>query len=332
MSDQTLPRHANIVIIGGGIIGCSIAYHLAKRGATDVVVLERQQLTSGTTWHAAGLVSMLWPTPTLTNLAKYTHELYASLEAETGQATGYRRTGSISLARSDERLEELKRLASTLSTFGVENEMIDLTRLEALYPGINTDGVAGAMYVAGDGQTNPIDTTMALAKGARMHGATILEGIKVEEILVEKGTAVGARTAQGEIRAEQVVLTGGLWSRDIAAQIGVDLPLYACEHFYVVTEPMAGLTKRPVLRDFDKGVYYKEDAGKLLVGWFETHAKGCPMSQIAEDFSFGEFPFDMDHIEDYLMASIETFPPLGEAGINTFFNGPESFTNDNSCT
>ncbi|MEZ5480554.1 MAG: FAD-dependent oxidoreductase, partial [Thiolinea sp.] len=329
MNDQTLPRQARVVIIGGGIAGCSIAYHLAKRGVTDVVVLERQQLTSGTTWHAAGLVSMLWPTPTLTRLARYSHELYAALEAETGQATGYRRTGSISLARSDERLEELKRMASTLSSFGVDNEMIGLERLEQLYPGINTEGVVGAMFVSADGQTNPIDTTMALAKGARMQGVKILEGIRVRDILIEQGAAVGVRTDQGEIRANQVVLAGGLWSREVAAKVGVDLPLYACEHFYVVTEPMAGLSKRPVLRDFDKGVYYKEDAGKLLVGWFERHAKGCPMEQIAEDFCFGEFPFDMEHIEAYLMDSIETFPALGETGINTFFNGPESFTPDN---
>ena len=329
MSNKTIPQTANIVIIGGGIAGCSIAYHLAKRGIKDVVLLERQQLTSGTTWHAAGLVSMLWPTPTLTQLASYSHELYASLEAETGQATGYRRTGSISLARSDERFEELKRTGSMAAAFGVESEVWDNERLAQEYPGINTEGVVGSLYIPSDGQTNPIDTTMALAKGARMHGAQVIEGAQVEDIIVEDGVATGVKTEQGYIQAGKVVLTGGLWSRDVAAKVGVDLPLYACEHFYVVTEPMEGLTKRPVLRDFDKGVYYKEDAGKLLVGWFETHAKGCPMSNIAEDFSFGEFPFDMDHIEDYLMESIETFPPFGEAGINTFFNGPESFTNDN---
>jgi len=179
-------------------------------GITDVVVLERKQLTCGTTWHAAGLVTMLWPTPTLTNLAKYSHELYASLEEETGQATGYRRTGSLSLARTEERLEELKRTASLTRVFGVDSEMVSMERVHELYPGIDTEGVLGAMYISGDGQTNPVDTTMALAKGARMNGAKVLEEIKVEE-------------------------------------------MYACEHFYVVTEPMDDLTKRPVLRDFDKG-------------------------------------------------------------------------------
>ena len=174
-----LPEKAEVVIIGGGIIGCSIAYHLTKRGMKDVVLLERKQLTCGTTWHAAGLVSMLWPTPTLTELAKYSHELYARLEEETGQATGYKQIGSLSIARTAERLEELKRLASVEAVFGVEAEMISLGRLEELYPGINPDGILGAMYIRQDGQTNPVDTTMALAKGARMGGAAILSLIHI---------------------------------------------------------------------------------------------------------------------------------------------------------
>ena len=329
MSEINLPQSAEVVIIGGGIEGCSIAYHLAKRGITDVVVLERKQLTCGTTWHAAGLVSMLWPTPTLTKLAKYSHELYASLEAETGQATGYRRIGSISLARTEERLEELQRTSSMAAVFGVESEFIDNTKLEAMYPGINTEGVIGALYIEKDGQTNPIDTTMALAKGARNHGVKIYEDCKVNRIITEQGTAVGVTTEQGEIRAKTVVLAAGLWSRNLAADIGIDLPLYACEHFYVVTDEMEGLTKRPVLRDFDKGLYFKEDAGKMLVGWFEKDAIGCSMDRISEDFCFDQFEVDMDHIEPNLIGGMETFPEFGEAGIRTFFNGPESFTNDN---
>ncbi len=329
MTSQNIPSHASVLIIGGGISGCSIAYHLAKRGVQDVVLLERKQLTCGTTWHAAGLVSMLWPSPALTDLAKYSHQLYASLEEETGQATGYRRTGSLSLARTDERLEELLRTASVISGFGVACEMISMQRLAELYPGINTEGVLGALHIEADGQTNPIDTTMALAKGARNRGAKILENTLVEEILVENGVAVGVRTPAGEIRADKVVLTGGMWSRDLAATIGVGLPLYACEHFYVVTEGVPGLSKRPVLRDFDKGVYFKEDAGKYLVGWFEKNAVGCPMERIGADFCFDEFPVDMEHIEPYLFAGVETVPELGEVGINTFFNGPESFTSDN---
>ena len=326
---KNLPSETEIVIIGGGIIGCSIAYHLTKRGVKDVVVLERKQLTCGTTWHAAGLCSMLWPTPTLTELARYTHDLYNSLEAETGQATGYRRIGSLSLARTEARLEELKRTASMGKVFGVESEFIDSNRLEELYPGINTEGVIGTLHIEKDGQTNPIDTTMALAKGARMGGAQVIEDVKVNDILMDGDKAVGVSTEHGEIKARNVVLAGGLWSRDIASKIGVELPLYACEHYYVVTEDMPQLTKRPVMRDFDKGIYFKEDAGKMLVGWFETNAIGCPMTRISEDFCFDEFATDMDHIEPYLIGGMETFPEFGEAGIRTWFNGPESFTSDN---
>ena len=330
MTDKKdLPSRAEVVIVGGGIVGCSIAYHLAKRGVNDVVLLERKQLTCGTTWHAAGLVSMLWPTPYLTKLAEYTHELYASLEEETGQATGYRRIGSLSVARTTERLEELRRTSSMASVFGVESEMIDNERLLEFYPGINIDGILGTLYIKKDGQTNAIDTTMALSKGARNYGAKVLENIKVEDILVENGKAVGVKTERGSIAADNVVLAGGLWSRDVAAKIGVDLPLYACEHYYVVTEDMEGMTKRPVLRDFDKGVYIKEDTGKILMGWFEHNAVGCPMSRIPEDFAFDEFPCDLEHMEEYLLRGMGTLPALEETGIRLFFNGPESFTPDN---
>ena len=241
LSEKSLPTEAEIIIIGGGIVGCSVAYHLAKKGIQDVVLLERKQLTCGTTWHAAGLVSMLWPTPTLTNLAKYCHELYASLESETGQATGYKRIGSVSLARNSERLEELQRNSSMAKVFGVESKMINNRELQALYPGINTEGVIGSLYIEKDGQTNPIDTTMALAKGARDLGVQIIENSKVEDIIVDGNKAVGVQCAQEKIKAKKVILTGGLWSREIARKVGVDLPLFACEHYYVVTEAISSL-------------------------------------------------------------------------------------------
>jgi len=329
VNKRKFPSRAQVVVIGGGIIGCSIAYHLAKRGISDVVLLERKKLTCGSTWHAAGLVSMLWPTPYLTSLAKYSHELYASLEDETGQATGYRRIGSLSLARTPERLEELRRTSSMASVFGVESEMIDNERLAELYPGINVDGILGTLYIEKDGQTSPVDTTMAMAKGARMYGAQVIQEVKVEDILVEDGRAVGVKTEQGSIVADNVVLAGGLWSRDIAAKISVDLPLYACEHFYVVTDDMEGLGRCPVLRDFDKGVYFKEDAGKMIVGWFEHNARGCSMDRIVEDFCFDEFPCGIEDVEEYLMRGVGTLPVLEQTGIRTFFNGPESFTPDN---
>ena len=328
-SAQNLPSEAEVIIIGGGIVGCSIAYHLTKKGVKDVVLLERKQLTCGTTWHAAGLVSMLWPTPTLTNLAKYCHELYASLESETGQATGYKRIGSVSLARNSERLEELQRNSSMAKVFGVASKMINNQELEALYPGINTEGVIGSLYIEKDGQTNPIDTTMALAKGARDLGAQIFENTIMEELLTKDNVITGIRTDKGTMEVDQVILCGGMWTRDIAKTVGVQLPLYACEHSYIVTEEMEGLTQRPVLRDFDRGLYFKEDAGKMLVGWFEDNAIGLPMEKIADDFCFGQFPLDQDHIEPYLLDGMETFPQLQETGIRTWFNGPESFTNDN---
>ncbi len=328
-ANELLPSEAEIVIIGGGIVGCSVAYHLTSRGMTDVVLLERKQLTCGTTWHAAGLVSMLWPTPTLTNLAKYCHELYASLETETGQATGYRQIGSLSLARNTERLEELKRTASMAKVFGVTSEIVRPEDIPELYPELDTDGIVGALRIEKDGQTNPIDTTMALAKGAQKRGAKVIESAKVDRILSNGSKITGVAVGEQEISCRKVILTGGLWSRDLASTVGINLPLYACEHYYVVTEEIAELTQRPVLRDFDRGIYFKEDAGKMLIGWFEKNAIGCPMNRIGDDFCFDEFPTEMEHIEPYLMNAMKTIPIFGKTGIRTFFNGPESFTNDN---
>ncbi len=324
-----LPAKADVVIIGGGIIGCSIAYHLTKIGITDVVVLERKQLTSGTTWHAAGLVGQLRATRNMTELAQYTSELFQTLEAETGQATGFKQNGSISLALNNERMEELKRGASMARNFGLEVEIVSPTEIAELYPMLNLEGTVGGVFLPKDGQTNPIDTTQAYAKGARAGGARVLENIKVEKILVEQGSAVGVRTREGEIRAATTVLAAGMWSRELAAEVGVSVPLHAAEHFYIVTEPVEGLAKDlPVLRVPDECAYYKEDAGKILLGAFEPVAKPWGMDGIPEDFEFETLPEDFDHFEPILEQAVERLPLLAAAGIQTFFNGPESFTPD----
>ncbi|HXH03333.1 MAG TPA: FAD-dependent oxidoreductase [Candidatus Competibacteraceae bacterium] len=325
----TLPDRVDVVIIGGGIVGCSIAYHLTRLGITDVLLLERRQLTCGTTWHAAGLIGQLRATRRLTELAKYTSELLYELERETGQATGFKQNGSLSLALHAERFEELKRGASMAKNFGLEVQVIGPGEARELWPLLELDGVVGAVYLPKDGQANPIDTTQAYAKGARARGARIVEGVKVERILVENGRAVGVRTADGEVRAATVVLAAGMWSRQLAADIGVSIPLHAAEHFYIVTEPLAEVPRElPVLRVPDECVYYKEDAGKLLVGAFEPVAKPWGMQGIPEDFAFDALPDDVDHFAPILEQASRRVPLLGRAGIQTFFNGPESFTPD----
>jgi glycine cleavage system aminomethyltransferase T/glycine/D-amino acid oxidase-like deaminating enzyme len=324
-----LPAHTNVLIIGGGIAGCSVAYHLTRVGIRDVVLLERKQLTCGTTWHAAGLVGQLRATRTLTELAQYTSELYASLEAETGQATGFRQHGSISVATNAARLEELKRGASMGKNFGLEVEILSTGAVKERWPLLAVDDLVGGIFLAKDGQTNPVDTTRALAQGARNRGARVLENTRVTRILVERGRAVGAETEAGVIRADAVVLCGGMWSRELAAAVGVTVPLHAAEHFYIVTEPIAGLPSGlPVLRVQDECAYYKEDAGKILMGCFEPIAKPWGMNGIPEDFCFDSLPEDHEHFEPILDAAVRRLPALASAGIQLFFNGPESFTPD----
>jgi len=326
---KNLPKETRIVIIGGGIVGCSLAYHLAKLGCADVVLLERKKLTCGTTWHAAGLVGQLRATLNLTRLAQYTANLYDTLEAETGQATGYRRRGSIGIASNDARFEELKRGASMAKTFGLEVEVVGPRQIKELWPLINVDDLVGGVFLPGDGQTNPTDTTMALAKGARRGGAQIFEDTKVTGILTQNGRASGVQTEHGEIAAEFVVNCAGMWGREVGRMAGVNVPLHACEHFYIVTEKMDGLpSDLPVLRDPDSCAYFKEDAGKLLLGAFEPNAKPWGMDGIPEDFSFDELPEDFDHFTPILEAAMHRVPALESVGIRTFFNGPESFTPD----
>jgi 4-methylaminobutanoate oxidase (formaldehyde-forming) len=324
-----LPDRARVVIIGGGIVGCSLAYHLTKRGERDVLLLERHQLTSGTTWHAAGLVGQLRATLNLTRLAQYTTQLYQGLEAETGAATGFRQCGSLAVAATPGRMEELARGASMASCFGLEVEVLGPADCARLWPVMEARDVVGGVWLPKDGYTSPGDTCRALATGARQRGARIVEGVSVQRILHAEGAATGVLTDQGEVRAEVVVNCAGMWARELAATAGVNVPLHAAEHFYVVTEPLPGLPPDlPVLRDPDACTYVKPEAGKLLVGWFEPEAKPWGMGGVPKDFAFGTLPDDLDHVAPLLEGAARRIPMLGEAGIRLWFNGPESFTPD----
>ena len=326
---KSLPQRADVVIIGGGIVGCSIAYHLTREGITDVVLLERKQLTSGTTWHAAGLVGQLRASRNLTELAKYTTGLFEGLEKETGQATGLRQNGSISIALTDGRLEELMRGASMAKNFGLEVQVISTGEIRERLPHYNMESVKGGVFLPKDGQVNPIDVTQALAVGAKSRGARVFENTKVTRVLVENGKAVGVETPDGTIMADKVVIASGMWSRDLGRSIGVNIPLHACEHFYIVSEPIAELPRNmPVVRVPDECTYYKEDAGKLMIGAFEPKAKPWGGGGIDDEHAFVTLPEDMEHFEPILAHAINRVPLLETAGIQLFFNGPESFTPD----
>lgn len=331
---KTPPSHARAVIIGGGVAGCSVAYHLAKQGWRDIVLLERKRLTSGTTWHAAGLIAQLRSSKNMTRLAKYSQELYGSLEAETGIATGFNRCGSITAALTRERMEELSRQASMARAFGVEIEEISPADIEARYPYLNAQDVVGGVYLPHDGQADPANIALALARGARQNGVAILEGYKVTAIHRKGGRVTGVDWASGEesgtLTTDCAVNCAGMWAHDVGRMAGVNVPLHACEHFYVVTEAIADLPRLPVLRVPDECAYYKEDAGKILLGAFEPVAKPWGMDGIPEDFCFDQLPEDFRHFEPILEKAVKRFPLLAETGIRTFFNGPESFTPDDA--
>jgi heterotetrameric sarcosine oxidase gamma subunit len=324
-----LPSHARVVVIGGGIAGCSVAYHLTKLGWHDVLLLERRDISCGTTWHAAGLVGQLRATQNLTRLAKYGGDLYERLEAETGQATGFRRPGSLSLARNAERMHELKRLASMARCFDVDVEVITPAEAGRRWPLMRTDDLVGALWLPRDGRTNPIDTTLALAKGARQRGATILENAAVTGIRVENGRVAGVMTPGGEVACEVVVNCAGMWAREVGRMVGVTVPLHASEHFYMVTEPMASVTPDlPVLRDPDGYIYVREEVGGLLMGGFEPVAKPWGMGGIPEDFAFSLLPEDWEHFQVLMEQALIRIPALASAPVRRHVNGPESFTPD----
>ncbi len=332
---SSIPVKARVVIIGGGVIGSSVAYHLTKLGWTDVVLLERKQLTSGTTWHAAGLIAQLRASKNMTRLAKYSQQLYGKLEEETGVATGLRLTGSISVALTEERKEELLRQASMARAFDVEVEEISPEEVKAKYDYLNIDGVTGAVWLPHDGQGDPGNIALAMAKGARQRGALIQERVRVTRVAISGRRATGVdwedeTGEQGHIEAEMIVNCAGMWGHEVGRMAGVNVPLHACEHFYIVTESIQGLPQLPVLRVPDECAYYKEDAGKILLGAFEPIAKPWGMAGIPKNFEFDQLPEDFDHFEPILERAVNRMPVLAETGIHTFFNGPESFTPDDA--
>lgn len=329
--NKPLPQNAEVVIVGGGIIGCSIAYHLTLAGCTDVVLLERKQLTCGTTWHAAGLLTTLRSTENQTMLARYTQDLYRTLEEKTGQATGYMGIGSIQLATTEDRLEEMRRGCDMASCFDVESHEISREEIQKFWPLADVSNVTAGFYFPNDGRANPTDTTQALAKGARNGGAKIFEHTKVEEILVSDGKVTGVVTDRGTIRSERVVNCTGMWARMVGLKNGVNIPLHPAEHYYLITESMEGMHKDlPILRDPDNQSYYREETGKLMLGVFEDTAAPWGHDGIPEQFCFDELPPDWDRLTPYLEKAMERIPAVQDYGIQLLFNGPESFTADHN--
>jgi len=332
---MSVPSHARAVIVGGGVVGCSVAYHLAKEGWRDIVLLERRRLTSGTTWHAAGLIAQLRATANMTRLAKYSQELYGALEEETGVATGFIRVGSITVALTGERKEEIFRQASMARAFGVEIEEISPEEVKERYPHLNVVDVKAGVYLAKDGQGDPSNIALSLAQGARQRGVRIFENTGATGVIREGRRITGVRWsggagASGTVSCEHVVNCSGLWGHEVGRMMYTNVPLQACEHFYIVSEPIEGLVRLPVLRVPDECAYYKEDAGKILLGAFEPQAKPWGLGGIPEDFEFGQLPEDLDHFEPILELAVNRMPMLGSVGIHTFFNGPESFTPDDA--
>lgn len=326
---SSLPTQARIVIVGGGIAGCSTAYHLSLMGERDVLLLEQGKLTCGTTWHAAGLVGQMRPNRNMTRMSKYGIELYAKLEAETGLATGWKPCGSVNVAATPERMKTLRKQASLARSFGVEVEVIDARRAGELCPLLRTDDLEGGLWIPGDGKANPADLTMSLAKGARNRGVKIVEDVEVTGVLTERGIVTGVRTAQGDVRCEIVVNCAGQWARQFGRLAGVNVPLYSAEHFYIVTDRIDGVHPMlPVMRDPDGFIYYKEEVGGLVMGGFEPQAKPWAVDPIPSSFQFQLLGEDWDQFEILMTNAIHRTPCLETARVKMLLNGPESFTPD----
>jgi glycine cleavage system aminomethyltransferase T/glycine/D-amino acid oxidase-like deaminating enzyme len=325
------PSQAQVVVIGGGVIGTSVAYHLAKLGWTDLVLLEQGQLSCGTTWHAAGLVGQLRASQGGTRLVQYSTELYSELEQETGLATGFKRCGGVTVARTAARMTQLRRTAATAAAFGLECELLTPAQAADRYPIMRTDDLAGAIWLPGDGKANPVDLTASLARGARQRGARIFERTRVLGVSVREGRVTGVRTDAGDIAAEVVVNCAGQWAKQVGALAGVNVPLHSAEHFYVVTDPVDGVhTDLPVLRDPDGYTYFKEEVGGLVVGGFEPAAKPwVAPDKIPYPFEFKLLDEDWEHFSVLMESALLRIPALAQTGIRKFYNGPESFTPDN---
>ena len=330
MAQPTLPSHARVVVIGGGIIGTSVAYHLAHMGVKDVVLLERDRLTSGTTWHAAGLVVTFGSTSeTSTELRKYTRDLYTKLEAETGQSTGFMPVGFIELAAEKDRLEEYRRVAAFNRFCGIDVHEIGGDEVKKLFPLAKTDDILAGFYVKEDGRANPVDCTMALAKGARMQGAKLFEGVGVTDIHKKNGAVTGVSTPFGDITCDVVVNCTGMWARQLGDKFGVNIPLQAAEHYYLITERMPGISQSfPVIEDPGSYGYYREEGGGLMIGLFEPVCAPWNVKGIPDEFSFGEIEPDWDRMGPYVEKAMARVPLSMELGVKKFFCGPESFTPD----
>jgi 4-methylaminobutanoate oxidase (formaldehyde-forming) len=330
MSAPVLPQRSRVVVVGGGIIGCSVAYHLARLGWRDVLLLERDRLTSGTTWHAAGLIVTFGSTSeTSTEMRKYTRDLYARLEVETGLATGFKPVGFIEVAIDPDRLEEYRRVAAFNRYCGVDVHEISASDVKRLFPLARTDDILAGFYVKEDGRANPVDVTRALARGARQQGVTILEGVPVTGFLTARGAVTGVRTPYGDIEAEYVVNCAGMWARQLGARAGATIPLQAAEHYYLITEEIPGLSAScPVLEDPASYGYFREEVGGLMVGLFEPVCAPWKVDGVPEDFSFGELPPDWDRMAGYVETAMRRVPASLEVGVRKLFCGPESFTPD----
>ncbi len=326
---EALPSHAESVIVGGGIIGCSTAYHLAKEHKAEVVLLERARLTSGSTFHAAGLVGQLRSSASITQLLKYSVELYGTLEAETGLATGWKQNGGLRLANNQERWTEIKRQATTAHSFGLEMHLLSPKEALDLWPLMDASDLVGAAFLPTDGQANPSDITQSLAKGARKHGARIFEGVTVTGIRVEDGRVRGVETDRGPVACDKLVNCGGQWAKAIGRLAGVSVPLQSMQHQYMVTEAISGVTTGlPTLRDPDRLTYFKEEVGGLVMGGYELNPRSWAEAGIPEGFVFSLLESDWDHFEPLMEQALIRVPALAEAGIKTLTNGPESFTPD----